>query len=318
MGPAERPQRLARLDLDGSDLFALVAAFPGADALGHVSPSNPADRGRADHLGGLEYIRAYFLSGFPWYYLAHSQYRRLYLIQVADFTGSLGISLLIVVFNALVVDLLSLPLLHVDARAASGCSGGQNIRLCLVTILLGSTFCYGAFRLSTAAFRDGPRLALLQSNIPQRHKMKGDPAKIIARFAALDRARSRAGQRPDLIVWPETSYPYGYIAIDPSIDPATLERQVRSITTKITAEDWIEAKNEVADQLHPGPTGSACRCWSESRFYDHRKERAREVQFGDPRSSPIVATIRHLPQDASGAVWRVCAVYRHHAVAGGS
>ena len=41
-----------------------------------------------------EYLRAYFLSGFPWYYLAHSQFRHLYVIQIADFTGSLGISLL--------------------------------------------------------------------------------------------------------------------------------------------------------------------------------------------------------------------------------
>ena len=61
----------------------------------------------------------------------------------------------------------------------------QNIRLCLVTILLGTTFCYGAFRVSNALFHDGPRLALLQSNIEQRHKMKGDPRKTIARFAAL-------------------------------------------------------------------------------------------------------------------------------------
>ncbi len=55
---------------------------------------------------GLEFIRAYFLSGFPWYYLAHSQFRHLYVIQIADFTGSLGISLLIAVVNAFVVDLL--------------------------------------------------------------------------------------------------------------------------------------------------------------------------------------------------------------------
>ena len=54
---------------------------------------------------GLEFTRAYFLSGFPWYYLAHSQFRNLYVIQVADITGSLGISLVIVVVNAFVVDL---------------------------------------------------------------------------------------------------------------------------------------------------------------------------------------------------------------------
>ena len=38
----------------------------------------------------LEYVRAYVLTGFPWYYLAHSQYRLLYFTQIADFSGSLG------------------------------------------------------------------------------------------------------------------------------------------------------------------------------------------------------------------------------------
>ena len=59
---------------------------------------------------GLEYGRAYFLSGFPWYYLAHSQFRHLYLIQIADFASSLGISFLIAIVNAMVVDLVTLPL----------------------------------------------------------------------------------------------------------------------------------------------------------------------------------------------------------------
>ena len=113
-----------------------------------------------------EFLRAYFLSGFPWYYLAHSQFRQLYLIQIADLTGSLGISLLIAICNALVVDLLTLPLLQVT-KTGTRLARRQHIRLCLVTIFLGSALCYGAVRVSTAAFRDGPKLALLQSNIEQ-------------------------------------------------------------------------------------------------------------------------------------------------------
>ena len=77
---------------------------------------------------GGEFLRAYFLSGFPWYYLAHSQFRHLYLIQIADLTGSLGISFLIAVFNALVVDLLSLPLLQVT-KTGTRLARRQHIRL---------------------------------------------------------------------------------------------------------------------------------------------------------------------------------------------
>ena len=104
---------------------------------------------------GCEYVRAYFLSGFPWYYLAHSQFRQLYLIQIADFTGSLGISLLIAVFNALLVDLLTLPLVPCDEKRNAAASA-PAIRLCLVTVLLGTTLCYGAFRVSTPRFATGP------------------------------------------------------------------------------------------------------------------------------------------------------------------
>ena len=57
----------------------------------------------------VEYLRAYFLTGFPWYYLAHSQYRYLYVIQIADITGSLGISLLIAMVNAWLVELVTTP-----------------------------------------------------------------------------------------------------------------------------------------------------------------------------------------------------------------
>jgi apolipoprotein N-acyltransferase len=218
---------------------------------------------------GLEYTRAYFLSGFPWYYLAHSQFRHLYLIQIADITGSLGISLLIAVFNALVVDLLTLPLLHVSNRATR-LSRPQHVRLCLVTILLGSTLCYGALRVSTAAFRDGPRFALLQSNIAQRHKNKPETNAIIDEFVGLVSRAVGQSEPPDLIVWPETSYPYGYIVIDPAVEMGVLERQVRSITTKITAEDWVDRKKAVTDDLHLWADRAKVPMLVGSIFYDHQ------------------------------------------------
>src|SRR4051794_18410018 len=61
---------------------------------------------------GLEYVRAHILSGFPWYYLAHTQHRILPMIQIADIAGALGLSLLIAFVNAWLVDLQTLPLLR--------------------------------------------------------------------------------------------------------------------------------------------------------------------------------------------------------------
>ena len=52
----------------------------------------------------LEYIRGSepAISGFPWFQLAHSQYRQVRLIQLADTTGQYGISLLVAMVNGLV------------------------------------------------------------------------------------------------------------------------------------------------------------------------------------------------------------------------
>jgi apolipoprotein N-acyltransferase len=210
---------------------------------------------------GLEFLREYFLSGLPWYYLAHSQFRQLYLIQIADFAGSLGVSFLIATLNALVVDLITLPLF-----ARQRLSGRQNVRLCAVTILLGSAFCYGAFRIAGARFTDGPKVALLQSNIEQGRKLRGNRQEILAEFVALVQTAIAQAPIPELIVWPETAYPYGYIVIESGVDRATLERQVRSLTNKLTADEWETNRQTISDDMHawvdqiqiPMLVGSAC------------------------------------------------------------
>jgi apolipoprotein N-acyltransferase len=220
---------------------------------------------------GLEYGRAHFLSGFPWYYLAHSQFRNLYLIQIADFASSLGISLLIAVVNAMVVDLATLPL-FVRSWQSVRIHPRQYVRLCLVTCLLGTTLCYGAIRISTARFNDGPRLALVQSNIEQKHKNKGNRAvPIVAEFTELvDRALALR-ERPDLIVWPETAYPYGWISVGPAIEAATLETQVRAIAPKSSAKDWLERMESIAADLHNWTDRAKVPMLVGTIFYDHQK-----------------------------------------------
>ncbi len=225
----------------------------------------------------LEYGRAHFLSGFPWYYLAHSQFRNLYLIQIADFASSLGISLLIALVNALVVDLATLPL-FVRSRARIRLHPRQYVRLCLVTCLIGTTLCYGAIRVSSSQFNDGPRLALLQSNIAQKHKNKADKDAITKELEAItkefveliDRALARR-QPPDLIVWPETSYPWGWISVEAGIEPAVLESQVRAISPTLTVTKWLTKMESIVADLHEWTDKAKVPMLVGSTYYDHRK-----------------------------------------------
>jgi apolipoprotein N-acyltransferase len=143
-----------------------------------------------------------------------------------------------------------------------------------MTTIWGSTLCYGAYRFSTAAFRDGPRIALLQSNIEQTHKEKPDTyaLSIAQEFVRLIQIAMSRQDRPDLIVWPETAYPYGFISIDSRVDEATLKQQVQSISPKISPTDWIEKQAAIASNLHSWTDEVGVPMLVGTVIYDHRPE----------------------------------------------
>lgn len=222
----------------------------------------------------VEYLRAYFLTGFPWFYLAHSQYRNLLVIQIADITGSLGVSLLIAMVNAWLVDLVTTPLLRrVGGRARL--MPRQLARVWLMTILVGTTFCYGAFRVSTARFHPGPRVALLQSNLEQSHKFHRDPIKVRAGFVDLIRKALTHGPKPDLIVWPETSYPFGFIMTAPGLERSALKEQVASITNAMTPDEWIDKQRSVVEDLRLMTAEFGVPMLVGTAVYNHQPDRLR-------------------------------------------
>lgn len=55
----------------------------------------------------LEYLRGVMLSGFPWSFLAHSQYNFLPIVQAASIAGTYFISFLIVAVNCLIYMVLA-------------------------------------------------------------------------------------------------------------------------------------------------------------------------------------------------------------------
>lgn len=199
-----------------------------------------------------EYIQAHALSGFPWYYLAHSQVTSLPLIQIADLFGAWGVSALVVVVNVWFVcawrtarawNAGELKALRGRFLATSGATAA----------LLAATLAYGWYQLTTARFTTGPTLALLQSNMRQALKMSLDPEKILAIFAELitqgSMEASEQGRSIDLFIWPETSFPYGYVNIDPSLSPAELEAAGRQINPEVPVADWIKRRDYVDEQL---------------------------------------------------------------------
>ena len=196
----------------------------------------------------LEYARAYVATGFPWYYLAHSQYRQIYWTQIADFAGSLGLSFLIVLVNAAIVEWLAPVFYGTPSLGTSEATSlwrrvptARWVRLGLVIASLMGTLAYGVFRVGTAGFRDGPRVALLQSGEVQEYDSprRKSPQTLYEMYITMQERAVAHQPRPDLVVWSETAYPFRYVTIDPLLDRKTFDEQAKAYDSDAIADDFI-------------------------------------------------------------------------------
>ena len=142
----------------------------------------------------LEYVRAHLFTGFPWGLLGYSQYKNLSFIQIADVTGAYGVSFLALSFNVAMFAILARSRRKVHYTLTS---------LVLVVVAL----LYGAQRTSDHTMWGNVRLAVVQGNIPQENKWDPDSAEDILKIYSELTARA-AQDKPDMIIWPESSYPY--------------------------------------------------------------------------------------------------------------
>ncbi len=149
----------------------------------------------------LEWVRNYFLGGFPWVSLGYSQYRTTYLIQFAELTGVHGVSALVVLVNVVVY------------RAFRDWQDGQAPRTrpllavtALLVVLVGGGF-WRVRALDAAPPAGQITVGFIQGNVPQDEKW--EPAYQLAtidRYDELTRQAAAAGAR--LVVWPETAAPF--------------------------------------------------------------------------------------------------------------
>jgi len=194
---------------------------------------------------GLEYARATLMTGFGWYFLAHTQYRWLELIQISDLVGAYGVSFLIALTAATIAGLVPRNLLkrlklfpqqpdlqtRPDGAERRGFSSGtppQNITwrhivsvaVCLT--LFAGTLGYGYVRRSQADFQPGPRVALIQGNFIS--SVKHDASEAFRIFKKhRDMTHLAVAHQPDFIVWPETMHRDPLKVISPEATDADLK-----------------------------------------------------------------------------------------------
>ncbi len=149
---------------------------------------------------GLEYLRSFLLTGFPWASLGYSQYRVLPLVQIADITGVYGLSFLIMLSNVAVYQLVKS-----FAGKERDIHPGRSVVFFLA--LFAATMIYGFDRMDKPETGDPVKISLIQGNIDQ--SVKWDPAFQEATMAIYEKlTRAAASSSPDLTVWPESAVPF--------------------------------------------------------------------------------------------------------------
>ncbi len=215
----------------------------------------------------LEYFRAHFPTGFPfmksanafqligfgWYFLGYTQHAVLPLLQAADLGGVYLVSAVVASVNGMVYEwalrarpfqwLLGLPrawrpyTFHREVVVTAGTA-------LFALIIVG----YGSYRLIHPPFANGPRVAALQESIPQNEKM-GDEASLFQRYNLLSTNAGGASPVPDLIVWPETCFPYPWYQLSEGADLATVPDEVRKGLEANAALGEFAKKNWRANTL---------------------------------------------------------------------
>ena len=189
-----------------------------------------------------EWVKGWMLSGFPWAQLAYSQWKDIPFIQIADITGSYGVSFFILIINLIGYKFARdfWPRKNALNSDTAIPLHRRRYHLALASVLAGVllvTFGYGFWALSrrdaftkTSLPKAMMRISVVQGNIPQEQKWDSKIKDII--FEKYKRLTlMSAAERSDLIVWPETSFP-GYLEDEP-VMAAQLRNMVRQSHTEV-------------------------------------------------------------------------------------
>jgi len=155
---------------------------------------------------GLDWLRSWLFTGFPWLDLGYTQYRHPALIQVTDLFGHHGVTFLIVMVNCL----LALSVRNFPEKLFRPSRPSPALVSALLFLVLAAG--YNLLRFSgIKAEIDGAeeiKVAVVQGNIDQGEKWQAGIQKTtLDKYLRLT-SRELAENAPALVVWPETAVPF--------------------------------------------------------------------------------------------------------------
>jgi apolipoprotein N-acyltransferase len=197
----------------------------------------------------LEYLRSWLFTGFSWYYLGHSQYQWTSLIQIADVTGTWGLSFLLAWFAGLAAASVPQRLLQPAGIQLSPAQTPPGTRPWLAFAFV---FCgcwiYGLIRQQPPdSFPPGPVVALIQGHFPP--ELKHDNELVLTRYRVHNSLMQRSiPLQPDLVVWPETMFPWP----ERSAAPELTDSDILSQLPLDVVRDYGSESSLLVDQFRSG------------------------------------------------------------------
>lgn len=201
---------------------------------------------------GLEFLRAHLMTGFPWYFLGHTQHHWISLIQLADLVGTYGVSFVMVASAAAMTQLIP-PHWLTRCRLLTAEESRepqrwqipvrtQRAAVGISLVLVAVSLLYGSLRRAQSDFEAGPRVALIQGNFPA--SVKHDPREWQQMFRIHRYLTGRTVMhQPDLVVWPETMFRWPLFTADGGLQ----DEQLISLSPQIPPEAWRD--ESVRDEL---------------------------------------------------------------------
>ena len=219
-----------------------------------------------------EYARAHVMTGLAWYFLAHTQYRFIELIQISDLVGAYGVSALVALAATAVA--LAIPVDWLQKcgwwpqgpQAKPGIAVRQSVpTIATAIVLIGLAVCYGVVRRRQAEFTPGPRVALVQGNFTS--SLKHDPDS----FANIYRVHRRltglaVREQPDLIVWPETMFRYPLLKASEELDDEQLRMMAPGSHRRTGTRTRSVNCSDVSPEQLPAPGSDGCHAEGESTY----------------------------------------------------
>jgi apolipoprotein N-acyltransferase len=154
----------------------------------------------------MDFMRGWFLTGFPWFDLAYTQFKTPVLIQIADLTGHHGVSFMLVMVNVLI--------LHASRnfRKKQAFKSRSQLAFRAALLLIPALLSYNLVKFHLVkkhlADRKTFGVAVIQGNIDQGQKWLPQlQRRTLNKYLKMS-LQVLKSDAPQLIVWPETALPF--------------------------------------------------------------------------------------------------------------